>query len=450
MLHLVLLSQLNRTPSDKEENHASRELLSPDASSSSRQDDTQMRKDREWMINKLNQTVIMDTSGEFYLIPFFSRAQALSHRDYTRQDISLVTQGSLGHLDNLPLMSQRWNGLLSVALFVQIKEIEIAMDTILLMNKCYPSIRKYISFHLVFPLKSGEKYPQFDRKRDESGSSDKWLSATVKTLDHCNVSQSNEQPVGDSGGMDKCYLSLLSQVFTSVKSKSMNYFNVERIAYPNNLLRNVGRRYCLCEFILVVDIDMVTSMHLRDSFVTFARESKLFENTLRLDKVAYVLPVYEVHRDMSDTEIPGDKNCLLDMITMAKARQFYVEVCKKCQKYTEYETWEKEGTREKLAILYQVTWKDPWEPFYISRNTAPMYDERFRQYGFNRISNLCELHVAAYHFYVLNDAFVIHRGLKKSHSFHSDKQLDQERNRHLFRQFKLGLTLKYPHSDRSC
>lgn len=448
MLHLVLLSQLNRTSSDKEANHKSHESLPLDSSTSSKQDDIQMRKDREWMMNKLNQTVIMDTSGEFYMIPFFSRAQALSHRDYTRQDISLVTQGSLAHLDNLPFMSTRWNGLLSVGLFVQIKEIEIAMDLIVLLNKCYPSIRKYISFHLVFPLQSTEKYPQLHTKTRHQVSK-KWLSKTVATLDECNVSQSTDDQVKDNSTED-CYLSLLARVFTSVKSKSMNYFNVERIAYPNNLLRNVGRRYCLCEFILVIDIDMVTSLNLRDSFVTFAREGKLFENTLKVDKVAYVLPVYEVHRDMSESEIPGDKNSLLDMITIGKARQFYIEVCKKCQKYTEYETWEKEGMNDKLAIHYQVTWKDPWEPFYISRNTAPMYDERFRQYGFNRISNVCELHVALYHFYILNDAFVIHRGLKKSHSFHSDKQLDQERNRHLFRQFKLGLTFKYPHSDRSC
>lgn len=407
-------------------------------------DESNIRKDREWMKNKFNKTVIMDTSGEFYIIPFFSRANSLSRRDYARQDVSLVTQGSLSHLDHLDLMSKRWNGLISVALFVQVKEIPMAMDIIILLRKCFPLIRSTTSFHLVYPLKSPDKYPNLHIINPKSNKF--WSSIVTESVTRCD----HNNKITNSTSINNCCSNILSKLFTDIKSKSMNYFNVERIAYPNNLLRNVGRRYSLTEFILVIDIDMVTSINLRDSFLTFAKENKLFENTLKLDKVSYVVPVYEVHRDTRSQDIASDKNSLLDLISTGKARPFYIELCKKCQRPTEYESWEKEVMREKLSILYEVEWKDPWEPFYLSRNTAPMYDERFRQYGFNRISNLCELHIAGYRFAVLNNAFIIHIGLKKSHSFHSDKEIDQERNRHLFRQFKLGLSLKYPNSDRSC
>ncbi|GIY53247.1 hypothetical protein CEXT_235611 [Caerostris extrusa] len=61
-------------------------------------------------------------------------------------------------------------------------------------------------------------------------------------------------------------------------------------------------------------------------------------------------------------------------------------MCWKCQKHTDYETWQKEPPSQKLNVIFEVLWRDPWEPFYIGRNVAPFYDERFRQYGFNRIS----------------------------------------------------------------
>ncbi|GIY67732.1 beta-1,4-glucuronyltransferase 1 [Caerostris extrusa] len=119
-------------------------------------------------------------------------------------------------------------------------------------------------------------------------------------------------------------------------------------------------------------------------------------------------------------------------------------------KHTDYEAWQKEPPSKKLDVLFEVLWRDPWEPFYIGRNNVPLYDERFRQYGFNRISQVCELHVAGYKFSVLNNAFIVHRGLKTVNSFHKDKEIDQDRNRVLFRQFKVELKEKYPDSSRKC
>lgn len=59
-----------------------------------------------------------------------------------------------------------------------------------------------------------------------------------------------------------------------------------------------------------------------------------------------------------------------------------------CKVHTDYESWQKEPPALELAPLFEVLWKDPWEPFYIARNTVPFYDERFKQYGFNRISQV--------------------------------------------------------------
>lgn len=49
----------------------------------------------------------------------------------------------------------------------------------------------------------------------------------------------------------------------------------------------------------------------------------------------------------------------------------------------------KDPVGSEMTPLSTVLWKDPWEPFYIVRNNAPLYDERFKQYGYNRISQVC-------------------------------------------------------------
>lgn len=63
---------------------------------------------------------------------------------------------------------------------------------------------------------------------------------------------------------------------------------------------------------------------------------------------------------------------------------------------------------------------------------------------------VCELHVAGYRFVVLDSAFVVHEGFKTSSGFHRSKDMEQEKNRVLFRQFKGELKEKYPESSRRC
>lgn len=62
----------------------------------------------------------------------------------------------------------------------------------------------------------------------------------------------------------------------------------------------------------------------------------------------------------------------------------------------------------------------------------------------------CELHVAGYEFWVLNEAFVVHKGFKLPSDFHPQKDAENRRNRELFRQFKQDLKAKYPGSPRRC
>ena len=40
------------------------------------------------------------------------------------------------------------------------------------------------------------------------------------------------------------------------------------------------------------------------------------------------------------------------------------------------------------TVAFEVAWKPSWEPFYVSARNVPEFDERFTNYGFDRISQV--------------------------------------------------------------
>ncbi|PNF18583.1 hypothetical protein B7P43_G06247 [Cryptotermes secundus] len=360
------------------------------------------------LVRSLHQGRVLDSSGEFQLVLNLAPGtrQPPPRFSSTVPDIALVSQCSFNHLHHIVPMVQRWQGPVSVAVFAEDHELSEALWGIASLRLCYSAVRHNVSFQLVSPLPAGGHPP---------------LTVPPDLLPPCQglVLEANQQ--------------------------KNNYAGNRR--FPNNLLRNVARRGTSAEFILVVDIDMLPSFNLRQDFYDFAVKSRLFTETHHEDKTVYVVPAFEARKTVRS---PWTKAELLKLADGGHIRPFYIELCWKCQVHTDYEAWQKEPPSSGLAPLFEVLWKDPWEPFYISRNSVPFYDERFKQYGFNRISQVCELHVAGYKFSVLNNAFLVHHGLKTATSFHETKDLDQERNRLLFRQFKTELREKYPESSRRC
>ncbi|XP_046382479.1 beta-1,4-glucuronyltransferase 1-like [Ischnura elegans] len=365
---------------------------------------------------------VLDASGEFQVVPKLAKAESFPQASVATpaHDISVATHCSVEHLHRLLPFVERWQGPISVAVFAGETELGTALNSIASLRACSPPIRRLASFHLVSPLLPGGRPPLA------------LLGTTAPSRCGSLLEQLREF------GRDKTKKNY---------ARGTGVGGVHSPPYPNNLLRNVARRGVSTEFVLTVDIDMLPSRNLRADFTNFAMKNRLYDDSQKEDKTVYVLPAFEANEG---APIPGDKAELLALSDTFRLRPFYFELCWKCQVHTDYETWQKEPPSAGLAPLFEVLWKDPWEPFYISRNTAPFYDERFKQYGFNRISQVCELHIAGYKFSVLNNAFLVHQGLKTPDSFHPEKDADQERNRLLFRQFKSELREKYPESSRRC
>ncbi|CAG0903565.1 unnamed protein product [Darwinula stevensoni] len=118
---------------------------------------------------------------------------------------------------------------------------------------------------------------------------------------------------------------------------------------------------------------------------------------------------------------------------------------------THYKRWKLLPSRKGIWAGYEVKWKNMYEPFFISRNSAPSFDERFRNYGYDRSAYMCELHVAGYRFAVLDNAYILHDGFKEDIYFsypHAREGL--KANAIVSRKFRAELQLKYNTTWRSC
>jgi len=84
-----------------------------------------------------------------------------------------------------------------------------------------------------------------------------------------------------------------------------------------------------------------------------------------------------------------------------------------------------------------------YEPFYVSLDTAPAYDERFVGYGFTRNTQAYEMYVSGWQFQVLSPIFNIHWGLQKKKGRPAWRERQNSNNRKKFEHFKKEIFAKY-------
>ncbi|KAE8607718.1 hypothetical protein XENTR_v10011260 [Xenopus tropicalis] len=350
---------------------------------------------------------ILDSSGQYWIYRHLLPHEKGNWKDL---DVVLASHASVNNLGHLQDLVQHWDGRISLALFASnAVQAKLAVMFVYALSQLCPHVRQRVSFHLVCKSSDRVTFPELEDLSD------------FATLPNCEAVFSKAADMG---------------------IKVVNYAG--NASYPNNLLRNVARAGIeSAAYVLVVDIDMVPSEGLRSGFVNLA--------TGGVDQhLVFVVPAFEIRHTR---RLPSTKEELMRLYQVGEVRAFYEELCPRCQAPTNYSLWinlPEKKPAAKLGVAYVVEWKDPWEPFYIGRADVPAYDERFKQYGFNRISQACELNMAGFSFAVLDSAFLLHKGHKLPGDFHSQKDAENRRNRQLYRGFKEELRLRYPESSRRC
>uniref|UniRef100_A0A1B0G7E5 Beta-1,4-glucuronyltransferase 1 n=1 Tax=Glossina morsitans morsitans TaxID=37546 RepID=A0A1B0G7E5_GLOMM len=100
--------------------------------------------------------------------------------------------------------------------------------------------------------------------------------------------------------------------------------------------------------------------------------------------------------------------------------------------------------QQQIAISHKVTnYEFLYEPFYVAIDTVPPHDERFLGYGFTRNSQVYEMYVAGYSFYVLTPIFTCHWGLQKKNARPSWREQQNTMNRKRFETFKREILARY-------
>jgi len=331
--------------------------------------------------------------SRYRIWPYVWRSRGVGHNI-----LGIATQCSLNNMKDVLSITKYWFGPVSLTVFVQGDEMVSFKRKLNYLVRCHPAIADRVSIHLVFPI---SRPPPIATILDVSDNIDPHICSTYTE---------------------------------ETTSRRANYDNI-RVPYPVNLLRNIAVKNMHSKYVLVLDVDMIPSPNLLDEVTN----SHILKENDELN--ALVVPAFEIR---TGSALPVAKHQLIHMWTNDIVRPFYNDVCWKCQKYTQYDKWKSSG------FPYEVVWHDPWEPFYVVRRSLVRYDERFEQYGFNRISQLCHMHMQGARFHVSQNTFLLHSGFKSKSSFHSSKDVENEKNKVIYRRVKMELLQKYPNFGRHC
>lgn len=287
------------------------------------------------IMRKIRDAHVTDSSGYYFILPDILGSRKSQSSGTHDVAVAVATHTTSNNLQNLVQLNERWQGQISISVLTQSHDAEYALYLIWRLHECHEDIQRKVIFHLVFPVWSHKDI----------------INTTPHEI-HCDKK-------------------------LSMKAHYEN-FEIGELQYPHNILRNLALKTVTTSFVLVMDIDLLPSANLSSSFQTDIINSKIASN-----QTAYVVPVFETGEG---DNIPSTKE---DLLTDRNIQPFYINVCPKCQNQTNYKKWKYLRKSDKLQLAFELQWKYPFEPFFIaSKSSLPLYQERFKQYGFNRVSQV--------------------------------------------------------------
>ena len=353
---------------------------------------------------------MLDAKGRYFIE---SNVNGLASKPH-RWCVTLATHCTLQSLTYLTAVASAWTCPISAAVYSD----DAAYEEILLaFMSCNANALRNVSLHLVRPVASSAKQST--------------LASRFRLLDF------GKDPVGSCRQLDH----LLDRE--------------PSVTYPANLLRNVARVEARTRFVFSADVELIPGADLCASFQRFASKQfpacSLF-SAASMD--AMVLPAFEVKRDFFEKHrkfFPLDKKALRRLIEHGIARPMASDTCYSCQNRTDYQEWMRNLMTTDFSIAYEVDWAHSYEPLFVAEKRAvPEFDEGFSHRDFERLSRLCEMHVAGWRFYVLNSGFVLRRGFVRKTTTGLIEGKNFAENMALYLELQKRLARKYPGSSKNC
>ncbi|EDV57896.1 beta-1,4-glucuronyltransferase 1 [Drosophila erecta] len=304
------------------------------------------------------------------------------------ESVTYTTNGDFTFFDNLEMVVSRWRAPVSFAIHSPGYDLNTTLDAIRYVRNCLPesdSIKDWVSFHVYFPNRHMPDYVPYDE------------AEVLRCPQICT---------------------LVSPPYAGIPPAA-SYKSRANLTYPINVGRNIARQAANTHFIFACDIELYPSVGFVDQFLDMvARNHSVLALDPRQRRRVYPLPVFEIE---TGVQVPANKDELLALHRKQQAQVFHLKLCPTCHTIPGQAEWLNRTSRadDQLHVFSKTLrkWKfRAWEPFYVSDNTEPLFDERVTWEGQSnkRIQNyaMCLLD---YEYHVLSPAFLVHSpGIKQS------------------------------------
>ncbi|RMZ54418.1 hypothetical protein APUTEX25_001994 [Auxenochlorella protothecoides] len=185
----------------------------------------------------------------------------------------------------------------------------------------------------------------------------------------------------------------------------------ESWAYPYNSLRNQAIARARTRLVLLLDVDFLVSTGARERLL--ARDAWVWAlDATYARRQAIVLPAFQTTLNLSlaegtavahDSAAAGSKAYMKAEMAAGRITRF-APFFLKGHNATDYNRWFRSSTP------YPITYQRGYEPFIlVSRLHVPWFDERFRGYGWDKISHMHAMVATGFQLVADPSIYVVHR-----------------------------------------
>lgn len=309
--------------------------------------------------------------------------------------VTYTTHSTPEFMDHIGTVADRWDGPVSVAVYVPFTDFCRAMHRIVYLRNCDKfGYREKVSWHIY------------------------WLKDSPPP--------SNWRLVPDETDVD---CSKLATDYKHNEDLKNTWRASQKLPYPVNVGRNIAKQASTTWYVLPSDVELYPSLGFTSQFMNFIKTAhekpvRQILNSNGVETVSetfsgsgprvYVVPVFEVQKTL-----PNTKEDLIVQYARKTAVYFHKLVCAHCQRFPGLTEWlQKSGSPGQMKAMYWSYRHPPyhrWEPIYVCTTQEPLYEEELTWEGLqDKMSQMHELCLRNYQFHLLDRGFLVHAvGIKK-------------------------------------
>ncbi|OQR76843.1 N-acetyllactosaminide beta-1 [Tropilaelaps mercedesae] len=356
------------------------------------------------LVPRFRQHVVIDSSRRYKLYKDLLPYEELTITESNAR-LCLATIASLDVLNHLPGILDQWTNPISLALFAPNSEgLSLLMSFVHFLRKCRLLARIALQVHAVLPARERANFTsKLDMARGFSCDEAHSLHATLLAM------SSNR------------------------KGKTPRF--------PQNVLRNLAVDGCQSfrtTHFIAIDIDFRPSAGLHTRLEQFLADEPV------CPKCLYVMAAFEAPEGLP---VPASKADIVTLMQNHTIDVYHRVAYFMNQRATQTERWLKldaVSAEDRLKVAYEIRYEFGYEGFFMAPFGVPRYVEAFVGYGHTRSTQLLLCYAEGYRFYLLNDGYLMHDGIRRSRKNNPQREREKKTNARLFYKFLKKLFATYP------